>query len=271
MNPKSLAIWGSLSLALHAGLLAFPGGREVVPPNRDQRLEVGLTEVPRTAELSRAAARPTRGRQAPAPEPAESPKKPEPVVDAPASPPEQTAQAPAEPSRQHPAPASEHAPSAPAEPSRREKTPEKAPAAAITAAANTTPASASPAPPQREPEPAKGTPAGKPARSPDAAAALQSAAASYRAATPDYARNPPPPYPAAALRRRWTGEVWLRVRVTADGDVARARVARSSGYRVLDDAALRAVRDWRFQPARRAGCKVACEVRVPVRFRLAGR
>ncbi|MFW6162471.1 MAG: energy transducer TonB, partial [Planctomycetota bacterium] len=49
---------------------------------------------------------------------------------------------------------------------------------------------------------------------------------------------------------------------------AEVRVARSSGHAVLDEAAVAAVRRWRFTPARAGGAAVTAEVEIPIRFRL---
>jgi protein TonB len=43
-------------------------------------------------------------------------------------------------------------------------------------------------------------------------------------------------------------------------------VARSSSHRALDQAAVRAVRRWRFEPATRQGRPVSQVVQVPVAF-----
>ncbi len=80
--------------------------------------------------------------------------------------------------------------------------------------------------------------------------------------------NPAPVYPPAALTARLTGRVLLTVTVDAQGKVTRAAVHTSSGHRQLDNAALAAVRGWRFRPAIRAGRAVEYEIGVPVRFRL---
>jgi protein TonB len=45
-------------------------------------------------------------------------------------------------------------------------------------------------------------------------------------------------------------------------------VSRGSGYPELDEAAVRAVRRWMFEPARAAGLPVASHVDIPVRFSL---
>ena len=83
----------------------------------------------------------------------------------------------------------------------------------------------------------------------------------------DYARNPPPIYPASARRRDQQGTVTVRVLIAADGSVERAEVAESSGFDSLDDAALDTVRSrWRFVPARHDGLPVESWVLVPIRF-----
>ncbi|WP_459940172.1 energy transducer TonB [Deferrisoma palaeochoriense] len=89
-----------------------------------------------------------------------------------------------------------------------------------------------------------------------------------REAQPDYAAISPPPYPRLARRRGWQGVVRLRVRVSSRGEVIGASVDQSSGYRVLDQAALEAVQGWRFTPAVREGHPVESVVVVPVRFAL---
>jgi protein TonB len=87
-------------------------------------------------------------------------------------------------------------------------------------------------------------------------------------ARPLYQDNPPPVYPALARRRQWQGAVVLEVLVKADGLVAELSVEQSSGHRVLDEAALAAVRNWRFTPGRHGRQPVAMKVLVPVRFGL---
>ncbi len=77
-----------------------------------------------------------------------------------------------------------------------------------------------------------------------------------------------PAYPKSALRRDEAGRVMLRVSVSADGRPLEVDVARSSGYPILDSAALSAVREWRFIPAMQAGRAVAAIAEVPVRFRI---
>lgn len=83
-----------------------------------------------------------------------------------------------------------------------------------------------------------------------------------------YADNPPPRYPHLARRRGWQGLVWLQVWVSEKGQVVDVRIEKSCGHEILDRAALDAVRNWRFEPARKGLLKAAGEARVPVRFEL---
>ncbi|MDH3702497.1 MAG: energy transducer TonB [Alphaproteobacteria bacterium] len=80
--------------------------------------------------------------------------------------------------------------------------------------------------------------------------------------------NPKPPYPFVARRRGQEGQVLLNVNVLPDGTAGRVEIARSSGFRSLDEAARHAVALWRFRPARQNGTPVAARVTVPVRFSL---
>jgi len=85
---------------------------------------------------------------------------------------------------------------------------------------------------------------------------------------PSFRGNRPPIYPDTARLNRWQGTVYLRIRVAVDGRITQVDVARSSGYPVLDAAAVRAVRILHGQPARRNGHPTATIKILPVRFEL---
>ena len=89
-----------------------------------------------------------------------------------------------------------------------------------------------------------------------------------RAARPLYLENPPPDYPRVARKRRYQGVVMLEVLVDQRGAVADVRLFKTSGYGILDRAALKSVTGWKFEPARRGNRPVSMWVRVPIRFRL---
>jgi protein TonB len=80
--------------------------------------------------------------------------------------------------------------------------------------------------------------------------------------------NAKPDYPAEAQRRGWQGRVVLRVEVSPAGSPLSVDVRVSSGHELLDQAALRAVRRWRFVPATQGDTPVTGTVDVPVQFRL---
>jgi protein TonB len=85
-----------------------------------------------------------------------------------------------------------------------------------------------------------------------------------------YLRNPQPRYPMSARRRGEQGTVLLKVLVTREGSAGSVSIDRSSGSAALDDAALDAVRKWRFVPATRAGQPVEAWHLVPIVFKLEG-
>ncbi|MGD9895788.1 MAG: energy transducer TonB [Candidatus Methylacidiphilaceae bacterium] len=85
-------------------------------------------------------------------------------------------------------------------------------------------------------------------------------------AVPDYLRNPPPPYPVAARSAGHQGRVILRVHVSAEGKAESVNLLHSSGYSELDQAAIEAVRHWRFRPARMGPIAVPINADVPVNF-----
>src|SRR5437868_6972550 len=87
-------------------------------------------------------------------------------------------------------------------------------------------------------------------------------------ADPNYRTNPQPLYPTEARRRREQGLVLLTVKVTREGRAAEVKLKKTSGYSLLDDAAMKAVRHWEFVPARAGSLALESEVEVPVQFKL---
>ena len=87
-------------------------------------------------------------------------------------------------------------------------------------------------------------------------------------ANPNYFQNPPPEYPELAKQMRQEGLVILAVDVGSDGTPIKVEIEQSSSYRMLDQAALKAVSYWKFQPGRIGNLPVESKVTVPVRFKL---
>jgi len=87
----------------------------------------------------------------------------------------------------------------------------------------------------------------------------------YKAA---YLNNPPPDYPLLARRNGMQGRVVLNVEVLANGLCGQVSVYASSGYALLDMAALRTVKSWRFMPARHGGHMVDKWFMIPVQYSL---
>jgi protein TonB len=102
----------------------------------------------------------------------------------------------------------------------------------------------------------------------DSVAAQASTEASYDAA---YLQNPPPRYPISAYRERAQGTVILRVEVLPSGKSGEVVLQQTSGFDVLDEAAIATVRSWRFQPATRDGEPLKQWVNIPITFRLGQR
>ena len=88
---------------------------------------------------------------------------------------------------------------------------------------------------------------------------------SYGAA---YLHNPSPPYPPVARRLKLQGTSVVRVFVSPEGQPKNVELDKTSGVRVLDDAAVEAVKRWSFVPARRGSIRIAAWVNVPIRFHL---
>lgn len=78
----------------------------------------------------------------------------------------------------------------------------------------------------------------------------------------------PPRYPRESRRLHEQGVVTLLVLVGEDGKVAEISVRKSSGFRRLDEAALAAVREWRWRPTVVDGHPVMVRGFVPIPFEL---
>ncbi|NLY76434.1 MAG: energy transducer TonB [Firmicutes bacterium] len=77
---------------------------------------------------------------------------------------------------------------------------------------------------------------------------------------------PSPQYPYLARKNQWEGVTVLEMTVREDGLIGEITILQSSGYRVLDQAAVKTVKGWRYQPAFKNGNPVTWPVRVKIKF-----
>lgn len=77
---------------------------------------------------------------------------------------------------------------------------------------------------------------------------------------------PAPNYPRQARLRRQQGTVLIHAQLNIKGDVIKTRIAKSSGFSLLDAAALKAIRGWDFMPGINDTSESQAWVEVPVQF-----
>ena len=127
--------------------------------------------------------------------------------------------------------------------------------------------------PQPQPQPQPQHEA-QPVTAPKAPAVSKAPAASKVVTPPQfsaaYLNNPAPDYPRLSKKLREQGTVRLRVEVSANGLAASVAVSQSSGYPRLDEAAVAAVKRWKFIAAKQGDQPVAAQVIVPLVFALEG-
>lgn len=241
---------------LHAAVLAALLGSASAP----RVLEVGFTSF-EVVDLAPNEVEAVPEPPPPPPEPVAEPEpEPEPVVEPEPEP--------------LPIPEPEPIPEPPPEPEEAALDPEPAPTMAPPPRKPMPPRKPKPEPvaePKPQPQP---TPQPKPVERPPEKVAKKAPVApaepvyvppSARAA---YLRNPKPAYPSLARKRGWQGLVLLGVLVAAKGHALEVLVKKSSGHGILDKAAVKAVRTWRFVPATRGGRAVRARLEVPIRFSL---
>ncbi|WP_153144827.1 energy transducer TonB [Dechloromonas sp. H13] len=117
-----------------------------------------------------------------------------------------------------------------------------------------------PEPPKSAPPVAKPPPKPRPPEKPPAAAKTWTQAVRQHLKKLDDSGQF---YPAEAIARGLEGEALVLIIIDESGSVTAARIEQGSGHRLLDDAALRAVRSLRSLPA-----DAPREALLPVRFRL---
>ena len=80
-------------------------------------------------------------------------------------------------------------------------------------------------------------------------------------------KTPPPVYPTDMKRQEVTGVVAVTIVIDENGEVTSATVAKSSRPE-FEQAAIDAVKKWKFKPAQKDGAPVKIKVTIPLRFNL---
>ncbi len=135
-----------------------------------------------------------------------------------------------------------------------------------------------PKPTQKTPPPVAKAAAAAPAPAPSKAV-RQKAASSSPAKTAEPTtqlpsadaaglNNKAPVYPMLSRKRKEQGTVWLLLLVSKEGLVTELKLKKTSGFDRLDQAALQAVKKWKFQPARKQGQAIDYWYELPLKFSL---
>lgn len=81
-----------------------------------------------------------------------------------------------------------------------------------------------------------------------------------------YLNNPAPTYPLLSKQLKEEGSVLLNVLVNENGQAEKITLLKSSGFSRLDNAAIAAVKNWRFSPAVKNQKLQASFVQIPINF-----
>lgn len=84
----------------------------------------------------------------------------------------------------------------------------------------------------------------------------------------NHLNNPRPAYPSLSRRLREQGTVILEVLIKTDGSVGEVRIKESSGFKRLDETAMKAVKQWSYSPARRGNEAIEYWYLQPIEFAL---
>jgi periplasmic protein TonB len=78
--------------------------------------------------------------------------------------------------------------------------------------------------------------------------------------------NPSPEYPEMAIFLGYQGDVVIRIKVSTRGASEGVQVLRSSGHKMLDEAATKALKKWRFSLGKQGNTAVASSVVITVSY-----
>lgn len=87
-----------------------------------------------------------------------------------------------------------------------------------------------------------------------------------RVTPPELLSSVPPAYPLLAKKYKVEGDVTVQANIDASGNVVRMKVV--SGPVLLHQAAMDALRQWKYQPAKLNDQPVPMQIRVTIKFRI---
>lgn len=85
---------------------------------------------------------------------------------------------------------------------------------------------------------------------------------------PELLEFQPPIYPKNLRERDIEGKVMLKVFIDTEGKVGEIHIFKSSGYEMFDQIAIKAVRQWRFKPAKKENRERESRVLIPINFQI---
>jgi TonB family protein len=85
---------------------------------------------------------------------------------------------------------------------------------------------------------------------------------------PELLEFQPPVYPKNLRERDIEGKVIVKLLIDKEGKVQEIQIFESSGYKIFDQIAIKAVRQWRFKPARKGNQQRVSWVLIPINFQI---
>lgn len=83
-----------------------------------------------------------------------------------------------------------------------------------------------------------------------------------------HAIDQPRSYPLEARNKGWEGTVKLEASLNKKGRIESIKLLQSSGYKILDDTAIRMVKKWRYKPVVKDGVPIDWTLRITIPFKL---
>ncbi len=85
---------------------------------------------------------------------------------------------------------------------------------------------------------------------------------------PQILQSAQPKYPEEARKKGLVGTAFVEVLVDESGKVTNSKIKKSSGYKLLDEAATEAAMNFKFLPGKKGGKTVKTQMVIPFKFKL---